>query len=333
VLHGLRTLLGADVVDIPKPAHLYAGAADQVAKEYGRGFTMSRLLPEVDIERPSPRRALDQRNWDLLVVGSPWYSVDVLRQAVRLHPRTPVIILDGHDRSHVVPHSLRLRAQCGPRLPRADRDAIYCKRELSSESAWLRWYRVLPRPLFRKPPRGLHPIAFAIPEEKIVTDPPTTKAKDFPRHVVDPEVSAAVGATTAYAFDDEEAYYADLRASRWGITTKRRGWDCMRHYEIAANGAVPCFRDLTHKEQSCAPHGLIPGHNCIAYGSFADLQRQIHAIDKRRYAVLQGEALAWARANTTRRRATQVLALAGVTASADHVPDGEQPQALGRPSL
>lgn len=166
VLHGLRTLLGDGVVGTPKPAHLYAGAPDRAAKEYGRGFTMSRLLPEIEIERPFPQQALDQRNWDLVVVGSPWHAVDVLRRAVRLHPLTPVVVLDGHDRSHVFPHSLRERADRGPRLPRADRDTIYCKRELSSESAWLRWYRIKPRSLFTRPPRGLHPVAFSIPRRR-----------------------------------------------------------------------------------------------------------------------------------------------------------------------
>ena len=35
--------------------------------------------------------------------------------------------------------------------------------------------------------------------------------------------------------------------SRFGVTTKKSGWDCMRHYELAASGCVPCFRDLEEK--------------------------------------------------------------------------------------
>jgi len=163
---------------------------------------------------------------------------------------------------------------------------------------------------------------------------PTAKTKDFPRYVVDPEVAAAVGATTAYAFDDEAGYYADLRASRWGITTRRAGWDCMRHYEIVANGAVPCFRDLTSKEPSCAPPGLIPEHYCLAYSDLADLEHQIQAIDEHTYAALQREALAWARANTTRRRAEQILALASVTPtpSAPRPHDENVPPPLRQPA-
>jgi len=40
---------------------------------------------------------------------------------------------------------------------------------------------------------------------------------------------------------------------------KRGGWDCLRHYEIAAAGAVPCVRQLEGKPSSCAPHGLQAG--------------------------------------------------------------------------
>ena len=30
----------------------------------------------------------------------------------------------------------------------------------------------------------------------------------------------------------------------FGVTRKKAGWDCMRHLEIMANGAVPFFTDL-----------------------------------------------------------------------------------------
>ena len=320
VLHGLRALLGDRVVDVPKAAHLYRDAPDGVARDYGRGFTLTRLLADVAVERPPPRQALAQDTWDLVVVGSPWHSVDVLRQAAALRGRTPLVVLDGQDHPHVFPHSLRLRRAHGLRLPRVDRSAIYLKRELGRDCAWLRCYRLLPRALFRAPPRRLHPIAFSIPEEKVL-DAPAPKRKEFPRHIVDPEVAAAVGGVGGYAFEEEADYYADLRSSRWGVTTRRAGWDCMRHYEIAANGSVPCFRDLARKEPSCAPHGLVPGVNCIAYGDLGDLRRQIGAVDDRAYAALEHGALAWARANTTRRRAAQVLALAGAsTGAADSRP-------------
>ena len=83
----------------------------------------------------------------------------------------------------------------------------------------------------------------------------------------------------SYAFASEQAYYEDLAASRFAVTTKRGGWDCLRHYEIAASGALPCVRLLDTKPATCAPHGLKPGVNCISYKNWPDLQKQLDALD------------------------------------------------------
>ena len=72
-------------------------------------------------------------------------------------------------------------------------------------------------------------------------------------HIVDEEVAERMGAASSHVFEREADYYRDLQASRFGITTKRTGWDCLRHYEIAANGAVPCFRDLDRKPPPLRP--------------------------------------------------------------------------------
>ena len=129
-------------------------------------------------------------------------------------------------------------------------------------------------------------------------------------HVVDAEVAERVGAQTAYAFDSEDAYRADLQRARFGVTTRRAGWDCLRHYELAANGCVPCFRDLDRKPPLCAPFGLDES-NCVPYRDADDLLAKLERIDDSRYAELQAGALAWARANTTRERARQFLATLG----------------------
>jgi hypothetical protein len=156
-------------------------------------------------------------------------------------------------------------------------------------------------------PKNMRTTAFSIPEEKIVREVPV-KRKLFGTHVVDAEVAGRLPDTkTSGVFETEGEYYADLQASRYAITTKRAGWDCLRHYEIAANGCVPCFKQLDRKPATCAPHGLDRG-NCVVYENYEDLMRQVEAIDDLRYAELQAGALAWARANTTVQRARQLLA-------------------------
>lgn len=112
---------------------------------------------------------------------------------------------------------------------------------------------------------------------------------------------------TGYRFEREADYYADLQASRFGITMRKAGWDCLRHYEIAANGSVPCFRDLHDKPGLCAPFGLRDGFNCIAYRSYDDLMHRVRNVDEASYRRLQAGAMAWARENTTRRRAEDFL--------------------------
>ena len=146
-------------------------------------------------------------------------------------------------------------------LPKPNKNFIYFKREWTPDTKFYRYYKLIPKPFVKvfTRPKNLNKISFSIPEEKIIESLPV-KTKLFPKHIVDEEVAAKVeGSFTKYAFENEKDYYADLQASKYGITTKRSGWDCMRHYEIAANGAVICFKDLDKKPETCAPHGLIPG--------------------------------------------------------------------------
>lgn len=87
------------------------------------------------------------------------------------------------------------------------------------------------------------PIQFSIPEEKIVTTLPK-KEKDF--------ASIIPGKISTYCYENEKDYYEDYQRSYFAITRKKAGWDCMRHYEILANGSIPYFIDL----EECDPHTL-----------------------------------------------------------------------------
>jgi len=150
-------------------------------------------------------------------------------------------------------------------------------------------------------------VAFSIPAEKIL-DKPKQKHKVFAKHLVDPEIAAKVpGSSLSYAFADEHDYYADLQASKFCVTTKRAGWDCLRHYEIAANGCVPCFKNLNAKPGTCAPHGLVIGVNCLSYYDSSDLFRQIDSLSPEAYENLVGRAMQWARLQSTVTRAQMII--------------------------
>ena len=49
---------------------------------------------------------------------------------------------------------------------------------------------------------------------------------------------------STYIYNNETDYYNEYKKSYFATTTKKSGWDCMRHYEIMANGCIPFFPDI-----------------------------------------------------------------------------------------
>ena len=308
LFHGLRTLLGERVVDFPKSEISYR-TYPRLGRIYGRGFTLYGLLEDLPIDRTLVLDKARQGAFDLIVFGDIWRYFGTFVELLPTLGGSRVAFLDGADYPAPYPYvSTFWRVPQWWTLPRAHKRGVYFKRELTDETAQRRYFMLVPSRLAARLPfaRSLRPIAFSIPEEKIVPHPPG-KTKLFNAHVVDAEVAERIGATDSYAFECESEYYADLQASRFGVTTKRTGWDALRHYELAANGCVPCFRQLERKPPLCAPHGLAAGSNCLSYEDADDLLRQVDGVDEDRYAELQSGALAWARANSTRARAREFL--------------------------
>jgi hypothetical protein len=87
------------------------------------------------------------------------------------------------------------------------------------------------------------PITFSIPESKIVKSIPN-KTKTLSDLIP--------GRLDTYIYQNEEDYYQEYQQSMFAITTKKAGWDCMRHYEIMANGCIPYFPDIQH----CPPNTM-----------------------------------------------------------------------------
>jgi hypothetical protein len=296
------------VVDFPKRDASYR-TYPHPERLYGRGFTLYGLLDDIDVDRRLVMDRARQGAYDLIVFGDIWRYFGSYVELLPSLDNTRLAFLDGADYPPPYPYgSAFWRVPQWWTLPRAHKRGTYFKRELTTATVQRRYFLPVPSRLAERLPfaKAIRPIAFSIPEEKIVDAPPP-KTKPFGAHIVDPEVAGRVGAATSHVFERESDYYGDLQASRFGITTKRAGWDCLRHYEIAANGCVPCFRDLERKPPRCAPHGLEPGINCLSYGTVDDLMRQIESLGEEQYNALQGGALAWARANSTRRRAAAFL--------------------------
>jgi hypothetical protein len=97
---------------------------------------------------------------------------------------------------------------------------------------------------------NVNSISFAIPESQFIKKQ-VKKTKMFPDKLIAPRFNVTTG-KSVYTFEKEEEYYQEYAESYYGVTTKRAGWDCMRHYEILANKTIPCFLNL----EMCPPHTL-----------------------------------------------------------------------------
>lgn len=102
LFHGLRSLLGHDIVDIPKLEHLYVGGP---VPPYGRGFTMFNLLPDLKVDRSPPRARIVSGEFDLVIVaGDHLYSAQPLpfQEALRRYlPPGRLMMVDGSDNSDI----------------------------------------------------------------------------------------------------------------------------------------------------------------------------------------------------------------------------------------
>jgi hypothetical protein len=304
LLHGLRTILGDRCVDFPRKDVLYRDYVPPVgASPYGNLFTLWKTLEDLSIDRTNVVERVRRDEFDFVVVGSVHRSIDQLRRFSRLSTRRRLIVLDGEDSRAVVGEALRFP---------------YFKRELDRiTSVWVHDSQGHPRALRLPAPTHvlrLRPISFSIPAEKVVhaPRPAARRTKLFPDHIVDAELKSLVGRTVSsasprgYVHQQEATYYEDLATSLFGITTKRAGWDCLRHYELAANGAIICFRELERKPPRCAPHGLTAS-NSISYRNAGELLRRISHLTMGECDALIEASYGWAMTSTTERRALSLL--------------------------
>jgi len=83
------------------------------------------------------------------------------------------------------------------------------------------------------------PISFGLPEgrfERAKRFRQLNKTRDF--------AFIIPGVKATYIYKSEETYYDGYAMALYGITMKKAGWDCFRHYEIIASGAMPYFLNI-----------------------------------------------------------------------------------------
>ena len=73
------------------------------------------------------------------------------------------------------------------------------------------------------------------------------------------ELVASIIPGVPYSYDDVQAYLRTYQRAYLGITHRKAGWDCFRHVEIIASGAVPLMLDAAE----------IPGYAMVHYPKHA----------------------------------------------------------------
>jgi len=214
VLHGFREL-GIEITDYPRLWYMYekdltADGFNPIGNVSGNGFTVFGTLPEdTSIDRLDLQQKIKTTYYDFVIFARADFTYDLEELVFSHYPTNKIIWLDGHDVQQLFSHRLG--------------KGIYFKREKVDTS-------------------NTFPISFAIPEKKILLyeEEKTKNVSDI-----------VPGQTTlgTYKFLTEESYYKEYAKSYLALTMKKSGWDCMRHYEIIANGCVPVFLDIEHCPQ------------------------------------------------------------------------------------
>ena len=117
------------------------------------------------------------------------------------------------------------------------------------------------------------------------------------------------GSRYHHKFTVEEEYYDDLSSSWFGLTCKKGGWDCLRHYEIMAAGSLLLFKDYDKKPPMCSPVDL----PCFSYSTQEELDELTCRLvvdnkPTREYNEMLNRQRKWLISNgTTIARAKQIL--------------------------
>ncbi|MGH9498664.1 MAG: hypothetical protein ACRD3L_05930 [Terriglobales bacterium] len=222
LFHGLRSELGDGALDASRLWYMYADefahGKHDRATLYGRGFSVYGLL--------GPDTGVDR---------------DDIENKIRSRFFDLVIYGSIHRCADFIREvMLAYPAEKIAFIDGEDQTAIvpalighgfYFKRELASPMEYV-W-----------------PISFAIPDERIGTAP---RQKVKLQALIDPRDKRT------YIHQTEAGYYGDYSESLFGVTMKKAGWDCLRHYEIMANACVPWFLGL----ESCPTSSMTTLPKC-----------------------------------------------------------------------
>lgn len=227
LLHGLMQISDISVYTLFDEWFMYEGNDEaQIKKLYGMGFTITNRIPLSKKNICGYEDAIGKicsHFFDLVIYGCIFKQDALLEIVLENYTKNEVFFIDGEDSDFGYRQkntSLGVKLYWFPIANRRkgiylSEKGIYFKRELREKERY-RW----------------NPIYFAIPEENIV--------KKMPDKTID-VATIIPGNLATYIYDNESDYYYGYQKAKFAVTTKKAGWDCLRHYEILANACIPYF--------------------------------------------------------------------------------------------
>ena len=209
IFHGMRSILKENLIDANRIDFMYDDYKN-IKMIYGKGFTLyGKLDSTLKIDRENIEEKIKNKYFKNIIYGSVFRKVEFFDIVKDIYKKEEIFFIDGEDWN--IPYYKFID------------QGIYFKRELEKEI------------------KGVHPIQFAVPKNLIIDHKPEKE---------NPRIGTVIPNNIyTYVFKDEKTYYEDYAKSYFGITCKKAGWDCMRHYEIMMNYCFPYFKEL----KDCPP--------------------------------------------------------------------------------
>tara|TARA_S200002703_G_scaffold42949_1_gene37377 strand:+ start:3329 stop:4276 length:948 start_codon:yes stop_codon:yes gene_type:complete len=247
ILNGLRSVLGSNCIDYPKKKIMYHDFSESPKNTlHGKGFT---LLTHKIADLSQDQRFICDIDAILYGCGHMYGE----GRAPELEKYCDNIwFLDGHDLYGNAPKKIF-----------HDGESIIATQ----------FTKCFKRELVEQNLLDVYPTGFGIPTHRIMPIKLNNKTQMFQKTAPDnclfKTVNDLGGGFKHHIFSEEKSYYEDLSSSWFGLTCKKGGWDCLRHYEIIASGALLLFKDYDRKPEYCSPQNL----PCDSYTTDSQLKK------------------------------------------------------------
>ena len=219
--HGLVSILGEDLIDSVEFDHMYEENLDLLhgdnLRAYGnpRRFSLYGKIKKRNVDRTDILQKARNGYFDFIFLGlhhADEVYEEEIKEVEEFSGCKNLAFIHGGD---YLTHNNAI-----------DKHGPIFKRELEQSSD------------------SIYPISFSIPSELVVDSIDLDKEKPFGSVI--PSFMQQATFWETYTFKTEESYLNDYKKSLFGLTCKKGGWDCLRHYEILSTGCVPLFVDIKY---------------------------------------------------------------------------------------